>query len=427
MNGDSEYIALCKKLIEEKFSFESGEGALRQRDLEYLARSIEEKSGIRLSLSTLKRLWKKDYDQTPHPSTLDALVSLLGFRDWQEFKLKQTIPSSSEELPRKKSSRPFNRWMAVPLVVAFVIFFWLIAFRAREPGTGNPVIKGPVTFKGNKTVSRGVPNTIIFNYDVSNIEADSFFFQQSWNEKERVRIDPKGHYYSTIYYYPGFHRAKLIANDSIVSRFRAHITTDGWMPIAQNVSADNSTPLYIKNANPMANGVLHVTRNDLFASGLNLDREFVLSYYNVREFEDTFSDNFSLETRIAFDSSSANPCPAVQLVIICEEHIFYVSLIGKGCERHVLLKMGEVKQDGVNTDLSAFGRDRDQWQDLQIQVVNKQATIYLDNKPVHTISFKKDFGKVVGLVYNFNGTGSVDYARLRNGQKKLVLEDEFGG
>jgi hypothetical protein len=147
----------------------------------------------------------------------------------------------------------------------------------------------------------------------------------------------------------------------------------------------------------------------------------------VREFEDTFSDNFSLETRIAFDSSSANPCPAVQLVIICEEHIFYVSLIGKGCERHVLLKMGEVKQDGVNTDLSAFGRDRDQWQDLQIQVVNKQATIYLDNKPVHTISFKKDFGKVVGLVYNFNGTGSVDYARLRNGQKKLVLEDEFGG
>jgi hypothetical protein len=84
---EKEYIEECKRLIEEKFHFihgsapdKNGNGSLRQRDLEYLADSIEEHSGIKLSLSTLKRLWKKDYDQTPHPSTLDALISILGIK-----------------------------------------------------------------------------------------------------------------------------------------------------------------------------------------------------------------------------------------------------------------------------------------------------------------------------------------------------------
>ena len=103
-HSEREYINLCKHLIEEKFHFENDEGTLRQRDLEYLADNIEERSGIKLSLSTLKRLWKKDYDQTPHPSTLQALVSVLGFKDWQEFKLK-TAPVSLIA-PAKKITRP---------------------------------------------------------------------------------------------------------------------------------------------------------------------------------------------------------------------------------------------------------------------------------------------------------------------------------
>src|SRR5882724_2875119 len=112
-NPEKDYIANCKQLIEEKFHFENENGTLRQRDLEYLADSIEEKSGIKLSLSTLKRLWKKDYDQTPHPSTLQALVSLLGYKDWQEFKLQQaSLPAPLPIIQKKK----LNRWMALPAI-----------------------------------------------------------------------------------------------------------------------------------------------------------------------------------------------------------------------------------------------------------------------------------------------------------------------
>ena len=109
----SEYIARCKRLIEEKFHFEKENGTLRQRDLEYLADCIEENSGIKLSLSTLKRLWKKDYDQTPHPSTLQALISVLGYNDWHDFKsMHDLAPSAAPATHEKKRTMPFSRWVA---------------------------------------------------------------------------------------------------------------------------------------------------------------------------------------------------------------------------------------------------------------------------------------------------------------------------
>ncbi len=424
-NQEADYIARCKQLIEEKFHFENENGTLRQRDLEYLADTIEEQSGIKLSLSTLKRLWKKDYDQTPHPSTLQAFVSVLGYKDWQEFKLKTTlapeIPLSTAK--KEKPHRSLHWWMALPAIAIFAVLFWLIAFR---PGNSKikPIVKGPVIFTGSKTVTQGVPNTIIFNYDVSNIEADSFFFQQSWNSREKNRLDPKEHYYSGIYYYPGFHKAKLIANDSIIKRFRVHITTDGWFPLIRPLS-ENEMPVYIKKNHPVVNGALHITRNDLIPSNINTDRNFTLSYFNIRDFENTSSDNFSLDTRIICDSINVIPCPAFDVTVICEEHIFYVMLVGKGCERNISIKMGEVTHNGNNTDLSAFGRDLYKWQHLQIKVANKTATIYLDEQPINSISFKKDFGKIEGLVFNFDGTGAIDYVKLKNGEDKMVYEDEF--
>ena len=178
INGDREYIILCKHLIEEKFHFGNGNGRVRQRDLESLSDTIEEKSGIKLSLSTLKRLWKEDYGQTPHPSTLQALVSILGYKDWQEFKLKENPDLKDPILPRQKKPKGIVfRWVILVAIVLIPVLVWLIAFRPKkEEVKAKPIIKGPVTLTGNKTVAEGVPSTIIFNYDLSNVEADSFSF-----------------------------------------------------------------------------------------------------------------------------------------------------------------------------------------------------------------------------------------------------------
>lgn len=433
--SERDYIARCKHLIEEKLQFGNEQGEVRQRDLEYLADSIEESSGIRISLSTLKRLWKKDYDKMPHPSTLQALVSVLGYKDWQSFKQRETAMPAAVIAPAATTPaapvvealaprrRKFNPWLWAPVMAIVAVGCWLIAFRSRPPDK-KPVIKGPVTFTGNKTVSQGVPNTVIFNYDVSKVQADSFFFQQSWNPLEKVRIERGNHVYSTIYYYPGFHRAKLIANDSIIKRFRVHITTDGWFPLTRYSVADGN-PIYLRKVNAVRNGSLHITRDDLVAAGVNTDKEVILGYYNIREYENTQSDNFSIDTRMRCDSLQTVACPGMELMIVCEEHIYFVRMMGKGCERNIAVKMGEVYHDGINKDLSALGRNMYKWQHLQIKVADKKATIYLDEQPVYSLTYKKDFGRIVGLVYNFSGTGAIDYIRLMNGSNKLVYADEF--
>lgn len=423
MLNEQEYIARCKQRIEEKFGFGTG-GRLRQRDFEYLSQCIFDKSGIQLSLSTLKRLWQEDYGKTPHPSTLSALVSLLGYKDWQEFRLneEQKIPADAVLLNPVKKQLVFRKWVALPLIVLVIVVFWLIAFKTHDDAGMRPLIKGPVTFTGNKTVSQGVPNTIIFNYDVSNIKADSFFFQQSWNELEKVKIDPGKHFYSNIYYFPGYHKAKLIANDTIVRRFPVHITTESWMPLIRYAYTDNM-PVYLQKKDFKGN--LHVTLADLEAANVDVNRDYLLSYYNVREFENTNSSNFTLETQIACDSNNSVPCPAFELVVICEVHIFYIRIMGKGCERNAGVKMGEVIQDGIDHDLSAFGTDLYRTQDIKIRIINKQAEIFLGGNLVHTVNFKNDFGKVMGITYTFLGTGSVDYVKLTNGDDKVVLEEDF--
>lgn len=421
--SEREYLTRCKRLIEEKFHFGNGHGELRQRDFEYLADDIQERSGITLSLSTLKRLWKNDYDKLPHPSTLQALVSVLGYKDWQEFKLRNTNhPETPAFAQGQKPATRFNPWVLVPIVLVAAVIFWLIAFRS-GPNHKKPVVKGPVTFTGNKTVSEGVPNTVIFNYDVSNVDADSFFFQQSWNPLEKDKIDRKDKVYTNIYYYPGFHRAKLIANDSIIKRFRVHITTDGWFPLTR-YSRTDSHPVYIKQKDAAGDSVLHLGREELASSDVNLEKDFVICYYNVRSF-DAHSDNFLLDTRIKVDNQKTLACAGFELTVITEEHIYFLRLMGKGCERDAAVKMGEEVHDGSNKDLSVFGRDLFQWQNLQIKVAGKQATIFLDDKPVYSLGYKNDFGKIVGLVYNFTGTGAIDYVRLSDAGGKLVYNDEF--
>jgi hypothetical protein len=128
MSADQEYIALYRTLVQKKFMLGGDDGKLKQRDLEYLGNLIEEKSKIRLSVSTLKRLWRNDLNQLPHPATLDALVSILDYKDWQDFKKVnlqpvQSIDSATPERISKRTSRALPVVVSLGVVTLVVVFF----------------------------------------------------------------------------------------------------------------------------------------------------------------------------------------------------------------------------------------------------------------------------------------------------------------
>ena len=85
----------------------------------------------------------------------------------------------------------------------------------------------------------------MFHYNIDDVKADSFFIQQSWDVNRRVRIFKNNYTLTDIYYEPGYHMAKLIANDSIIQTVDVSIPSDGWFLFAMNTKP-KSNPVYIK-------------------------------------------------------------------------------------------------------------------------------------------------------------------------------------
>ncbi len=416
---ESELLELCKKEIEKKYHFGNGNGRVKQRDFEYLIDLIEETSGTKLSISTLKRIWRQGEEQNPHPGTLNALVSILGYKDWLEFRLKNTPSNASNRIDRKATgfvNRKFAAVFLVIIILSTISVLYINASNSEFPDPDN------ILFTGSKTVLKGVPNTVIFNFDVSEIEADSFFIQQDWNPNHRDRIDPQNNFFSSIYYVPGYHKAKLVANEFFLKTIPVHIQTDGWMTAAFYNYDD--PPVYIKE-DKNQDGILTADKNDILDSNLDTEQFSELRFINIRQYAGVNGHNFKVETRFRYSEFLFDPCPDIRLTIHTEAHIYFVPLTLKGCESNLAIKIGEVYQEGRDNDLSAFGTDIFNWQDLQLVVEDKTGKVFLNGSEIYETTFQQDFGKIVGLDFRTSGLSEVDYIRMKDIEGNLVFEDSF--
>ena len=344
--SEQQYIMLCKKQIEEKYSLCNRDGYMH-RDLEILSRLIEEKTGVSISHSTLKRLWKNKFKQSPQSATLNALAAMLDFKDWQEFK------QANQQIVKHDSHKNSRVLTGIILIVTVLLagFFYLKS--KNENKHKKPEINGPVYFTAEKTVTSGIPNTVIFKFDVSNVKADSFFIQQTWNDFNRVRIDPAGKVFSSIYYESGYHRARLIANDTEIAMQPIHILSNGWEPHIY-YNENDLIPIDFKNETFIEGGEFHLKRSLLEKQHVDFSKNFFSRISNSQEFN-VSSDNFGVVTRIKVDSMQYSLCPWLNFIIVTEKNIFRVSLNKKGCESNASYKLGEIIRNGGDNDLSSLG------------------------------------------------------------------------
>ena len=91
MEKEKQLLQLCCRQIEDTLNWGGGE-AWSNDDFEHLSEKIFEKTKVRLSISTLKRIWGKvRYENSPTTATLNALAGFLGFESWREFRQKNEI------------------------------------------------------------------------------------------------------------------------------------------------------------------------------------------------------------------------------------------------------------------------------------------------------------------------------------------------
>lgn len=426
--SEQDFLEVCKTKIEEKYHLGNGDQRLKQRDFEYLINLIEETSGTNLSISTLKRLWRETSGQNPHPATLDALVSILGYKDWLEFKVdnaptpKKSGPSNS--LGNKKTGEsqiPKIKPALIAVGLLAIVALLIISFTSKSIITTADA--EDVQLSVSNTVEAGVPTTVIFNYDLKDIDADTFYIQQDWDPNNRQKIDPAAEYFTSVYYYPGFHRARIIADETVLKTEEVFIRTKGWLAAAVHRDDDEHPvylPVYISD-----NNVLSIREEVIRENGITPDRFGGSGIFNIGDFRDLDGHNFIAETRFKNRPLGNSPCPFAQFTIHTEANIYFTQFTSKGCVGELELMIGEKFISGNDNDLSAFGTDVSEWQELSLRVEDKFAAVFLNGVNIYETRFENDFGKVVGVDYRFSGLGDLDYLRFRNPDETIVYEDDF--
>lgn len=422
---ENELITACRKRIEEKFHL-PGNGSWKQRDFQYLSDLIVERTGTRLSISTLKRIWKEQDNRLPQLYTLNALVYLLDYKSWNDYKNAWVQTATPEPETNREEQQPVKRgrtrYWPVIVVLSIIAILAIVYFLQAQ----KKVNTGDIVFKSRKNISSGVPNTVVFEYDISKATFDSAFIQQSWDERMRARVSGDNHFQTFIYYYPGYHTAKLIIDNKIVRQEQVNISTDGWEALADG-DISGKTPFYLPKKDIVNNGRLYVSKEVLLKNDIHADdKDFFINFFNVGRFGPVQAENFTLETRLKNSlAEGALLCQYTQLNLICENGLISVPFCNPGCASNIHLHISDIFRDGKKNDLAAFGIDLSAWRDIRIRSVNKEITVFVDDKPVYNLRFSKNLGKITGFHYKFFGCGSVDRIKVWNEKNELSYAEDF--
>ncbi len=405
---------------------------LKQRDLEFISADIEKKVGVLISLSTLKRLINGQFSKLPQTATLNAITGYLGYENWQDFKVKKmgeiggkahqngvlsSTSTQNQAVKAKKKQRTFRfSWPVIALMIMLLATISIYQFTKTSDLS--------IVFTIKKTTPDAIPNTVVFTYDVSQVDADSFFIQQSWDQRKRVKIEKNSHTLTDIYYEPGYHTAKLIANDKIIKTIGVSIPTNGWIFYGKK-SLFQEIPRYIHPEQPTKTGIMRLTSTDLHKSGISPDTEQFYYYALISNPLSFPADNFRFTTKVRVNNVSKTACPLVICEVFCQHHFLYFSSTSPGCTHTLNVQFGETVLRGKTNDLSALGSDVEQWQMVEIVVENRIANVFINKKKVLSAPFKETTGNITGMGFISNGLCEVDFIKLQQLNGKMIYTNDF--
>jgi hypothetical protein len=458
MEKQDPYLDLCKALIEA--SLEWGHSRdWNNADFEALSDRISAKTEVRLSMSTLKRIWGKvRYESSPTAATLNALAVFLDCRDWRDFKKKNATAalagatgvgvgvgaataaaaargatSASTMTGAAARKRPMSglRWLG--LMTGAIASVWLLygmvrVLTAASPGAADPSPAVPgvanpsrvrVVFKSHAT-TEDLPNSVVFDYDASGFQSDDVYIQQNWDTARRDKVSGNGKQHTSIYYYPGYFAAKLVVNGSIVAESPVFIQTKGW----KGILGTKPFPVYLSERDIRKQGYLGVTGSLLQQKlGSAIFNDTWMTFTNVRTFDGVKGDDFALETTLRNTSSvESSLCRKVTIKILGTDGAIVIPLSTKGCIADLNLLTGGRWISGKDTDLSAFGCDFTQFQHLYCQTHAGRLLIRINDVVALDVAETRSIGEVIGLRLEFEGAGEIKDVTLIGGSKTVYAQ-----
>lgn len=392
---------------------------MTQRDFDYIGEQLQQKSGILISGTTVKRLAHGEFTRMPQIATLNAIANYYNYKTWQDFKASKTEEGPEKESVKKLRRRFSVKYLSIPVVI--IILGSLYFFRSTK-GTVNNAEKASFSFR--KNTSNDIPNSVVFSYNIDEVQADSFFIQQSWDKNRRIKIHKKTYILTDIYYEPGYHIAKLIANDSVIRTADVSIPTDRWFFYAIDNIA-NYTTQYIKVDTFNNNGSLGLSIQQLQKNNIEVSKDKRYHYVYFPRQMNIPGDNFQYKTRVRMQEVRNSLCPYIEIELYCQRSFMNMRCTTKGCAHEAFIAFGEQLKKGSDNDLLPITFDVSQWTDIEITIKNKVAVVKINGNEVFSTRYTTDTKYLAGLGYISNGLCEVDRVELYSLDGKVMYKNEF--
>lgn len=432
VSEDEILFAKCLNEIERKLNWGNSDGWTNQ-DFEVLGEKILAETGINLSIITLKRLWGRiRYNSKPTITTLNALANFIGYENWRSFKQVYGAKTESDveslnsmQTPGTENNTQKTKIGFIATIAAVTAAICLVGYFVllKNPGFGK-INPSRFSFSSKKMISEGLPNSVVFDYDASAAStSDTVYIQQSWDKHLSQQVSRMEHHHTSIYYYPGFFRAKLVVAGRVMKEHNLDIKTNGWLPLIEQPGI----PVYLTEAAIKQNGVLSLPISSLQENHINLQPVTPwVSFYKVEEFKAIETDNFVFETKIRNDyKEGAAACQKAEIYILCENGAIIIPLSAKGCIADLKMYLVDKPINGTTEDLSLFGCNLSDWVNVVCRVKDKKINISINGVPAYQSTFTTDATRIEGLRYRFQGTGSVASVKLAKLDGEVVYEDHF--
>ena len=366
-----------------------------------LSERITTSTNVRLSATTLKRVWGRvNYNGQPSRTTLDTLARFTGHASWVTFvanhqpTLGEAAPSepttTKDDAPRPRRKR---RWITGALLLTGL---FVAAAILRPYPTAGPTVER-FTFD---PVTTGLPNTVQFRYALSGAY-DSVEIQQSWDERLRYRVAPDNGFHASTYYYPGVYQAKLVVDGAVAEERTLVVPSAGWL--GTRGTDKGSLPVYFSiNTLQTATGLAMQAA----------DPDSIAELHYITEAGFGAGSDATLTTR--FRPLAGDVCGFSDLLLFYQNGVIILPFAAPGCTGELEALALDQRWSGRDHDLSGFGVAPDQWINLTVRQRADSIRVWRADRPIFGIELPQPTGRLLGLRYRFPDGGEVEKATVND-------------
>ena len=397
MNKEEFYIQHCIQHIERKLGWGPSHSWHNDVFIE-LSERIQQETKVLLSPVTLKRVWGRiAYKSAPSITTLNTLAQFAGFENWRDLKGK--IPQKSSSGTRKKIQSNLGI-ITLSASIMTLVFISLYSLRG-VPVKTEPIDTSSVVFK-SRPITQGLPNSVVFDVDLTGIDSDSIHIQQYWDPTKTISLT-KGQKQATgQYYFPGYFRAKLLVDGKIIKEHDLFIKTDGWLgtidygPIPKYKT---SSEVFGKKLSFPKDAIKEITSSE---------KSLTSTYHMVKAFDSISGDNFVLTTNLKNTYNEAwAVCQKTSIIVLGTKGAMVITLGIPGCSSELWVMMNDVFLQGKKQDLSGLGLDLSSEREITLTVVEKELRVTSGSQTLFQGKYSESLGRIAGVRYRFFGTGEV--------------------